>query len=338
MAGVGERVDGYRLVGDLGADPRGAHFRAVDAGGAPHVLTLVSGETARTPGFRERLERSVALSLRVSSFSLLTAVDADPWADTPWVAFRDAGHAEPLSERIAGGDLLADRELYRFAVHTATALAVLHGEGIVHHGVTGEDILVGADGAVVVDRVVARAVETTADGSRSLLTPQQPEPERRGGGRGTGADDVFGWAATVVRAATGRSAFPGPPCPETAARAVTGRPDLEGVSRPLSSVLESCLVHDPARRPGAHRVLAVLLGYTGEDVCPELGELHARSLRFGARKRWMPLEVDLGVLEGGFRARAREEVRRRVAASEPENPGGLNLIWQPPDMDGGDGD
>ncbi|XKK38786.1 hypothetical protein HFP72_30750 [Nocardiopsis sp. ARC36] len=331
MAGVGERVDGYRLVGDLGADPRGAHFRAVDAGGAPHVLTLVSGETARTPGFRERLERSVALSLRVSSFALLTAVDADPWAGTPWVAFRHAGHAEPLSERIAGGDLLADRELYRFAVHTVTALAVLHDAGIVHHGVTGENILVGADGAVVVDRVLARAVEATADVRRSLLTPQQPE--RRGGGRGTGADDVFGWAATVVRAATGRAAFP-----ETAARAVVGRPDLEGVPRPLSSVLEGCLVRDPGRRPGAHRVLAVLLGYTGEDVCPELGELHARSLRFGARKRWMPLEVDLGVLEGGFRARAREEVRRRVAAFEPENSGGFNLIWQPPDMDGGDGD
>ncbi|MEE2048547.1 hypothetical protein Q7689_35010, partial [Nocardiopsis tropica] len=156
-------------MGDLGADPRGAHFRAVDAGGAPHVLTLVSGETARTPGFRERLERSVALSLRVSSFSLLTAVDADPWAGTPWVAFRDAGHAEPLSERIAGGDLLADRELYRFAVHTATALAVLRDAGIVHHGVTGENILVGADGAVVQGLVRARpvgpAARTAGDGA-----------------------------------------------------------------------------------------------------------------------------------------------------------------------------
>ena len=141
----------------------------------------------------------------------------------------------------------------------------------------------------------------------------------------------------MVRAATGRSVFPGPTSPETAARAVAGRPGLEGVTRPLSPVLEGCLVRDPARRPGAHRVLAVLLGYTGEDVRPEVGELHERSLRFGARKRWMPLEVDLGVLEGGFRARARE-VRRRVAASEPENPGGLNPIWQPPDMDGGDGD
>ncbi|MFJ9554171.1 hypothetical protein ACIRPH_10160 [Nocardiopsis sp. NPDC101807] len=337
MAGVGESVDGYRIVGDLGADPRGEHFRAVDVGGAPHVLTLVSDETARTPGFRERLGRSVALSLRVSSFSLLTAVDADPWADTPWVAFRDAGHAEPLSERIAGGDLLADRELYRFAVHTVTALAVLHAEGVVHHGVTGEDVLVGADGAVVVDRVLARAVESTADGSRSFLTPQQSESERRGAGRGTRADDVFGWAATVVRAATGRPASPGPTSSGTAARAVTGRPDLEGVPRPLSSVLEVCLAGEPGRRPGAHRVLAVLLGYTGEDVRPELGELHERSLRFGARKRWMPLEVDLGALDGGFRARARE-VRRRDAAFEPENPGGLNLIWQPPDMDGGDGD
>ncbi|MGW9349010.1 protein kinase [Nocardiopsis flavescens] len=340
MAGLGASVDGYRLVEDLGTDSRGARFRALDDGGAPHVLAFASAETAGAPGFRDGLARSVALSARVSSFSLLTAVDADPWADVPWVAFRHVEHVVPLGERLARGGPLAGRELYRFAVHTATALAVLHDAGIVHHAVTGENVLVGDGGATVVDGVLDRAVEIAADGPRSLLEPRPQTSEPGDGGRTTRADDVFAWAVTAVGAATGRSAFPGSASRHAVTRAVGEEPDLEGVPEPLSSVLGACLTRDPDRRPSARRVLAVLLGYTRDDVRPEPGELHERSRRFGTRKRWMPLEIDPGALEGGFRVPAREG-RRPARVSEPEGSGsggGLNLIWQPPDMEGGDGD
>lgn len=341
MAGVGASLGGYRLVEDLGAYSRGACFRALDDGGAPHLLAFASAEAADVPGFRDGLGRSVDLSARVSSFSLLTVVDADPWAAAPWVAFRHVEHVVPLDERLAGGNPLAGRELYRFAVHTATALAVLHDAGVIHHAVNGENVLVGDDGAIVVDGVHARAVEIASDGRRSLLEPRQRVPEPGDGCRTTRADDVFAWAVTAVGAATGRSAFPGSAPRHAVARPVGEGPDLRGVPAPLSSVLAACLNRDAGRRPSARRVLAVALGYTRDDVLPEPGELHERSRRFGTRKRWMPLEVDPGALEGGCRAPGREG-RRPTRVLETEGfgsgGGGLNLIWQPPDMEGGDGD
>jgi WD40 repeat protein len=78
------------------------------------------------------------------------------------------------------------------------------------------------------------------------------------------AADVFGWAVTIVYAATGRRPFAGPSVAAVLRALLSEASDLSGVPESLRPLVATFLDKDPGRRPTADDLVAVLT--RGTDV------------------------------------------------------------------------
>jgi hypothetical protein len=91
-------------------------------------------------------------------------------------------------------------------------------------------------------------------------TPAYLAPEQLSGHPPAPASDLFGWACTMVFAATGRLAFPGDTVPAILMAIAAREPDLSAVPGPLRPLLAACLAKDPAARPTAAALLREVTG------------------------------------------------------------------------------
>jgi eukaryotic-like serine/threonine-protein kinase len=114
-------------------------------------------------------------------------------------------------------------------------------------------------GVKVIDFGIAWAAGATVTrsglrfGTPSWMAPEQLRDQPAGP-----PTDVFAWGALVAFAATGRHPFGGGPPDAVAYRILHGRPDLDGVPEAVRQLVREALARDPAARPTADRVVAVL--------------------------------------------------------------------------------
>ena len=159
---------------------------------------------------------------------------------------------------------LPEASLHRLAVGLAEALLALEQAGIVHRDLKPGNVILGFDGPVLVDFGIARAGEEhglTQVGT-TIGSPQWMPPEQLQGRPISGATDVWGWAAVLAYAATGRPPFGSGPVEALAARIQTAEPDLDGAPAWLVPALTAGLRRDPATRPA----VAELTGLVGVAV------------------------------------------------------------------------
>lgn len=160
----------------------------------------------------------------------------------------------PLQRVVEEHGPLPAPKLRRVALRTAAALASMHRAGIVHGGFGPATVLLGPDGAKVVDPGDAGSgADAPQPASPSYLAPEQIEDEPVGR-----PADVFAWGATVVFAATGRPPFGTGPRAEVVRRVTSRRPDLGDLSGPLRELAARCLDKNPAARPTAPQVVRAL--------------------------------------------------------------------------------
>src|ERR1700691_4289004 len=79
-------VGGSRRVGRRGAGGMGQVFLGVSPGGRRVAVKLIHPAHAGTAQFRERFAREIEAARRVGGFHTAQVVDADPYADVPWMA------------------------------------------------------------------------------------------------------------------------------------------------------------------------------------------------------------------------------------------------------------
>ncbi|HEV3012745.1 MAG TPA: serine/threonine-protein kinase [Actinomycetota bacterium] len=114
-------------------------------------------------------------------------------------------------------------------------------------------------GVKVIDFGIAWAAGATVTrsglrfGTPSWMAPEQLRDQPAGP-----PTDVFAWGALVAFAATGRHPFGGGPPDAVAYRILHGRPDLDGVPEAMRQLVREALARDPAARPTADRVVAIL--------------------------------------------------------------------------------
>ncbi|WP_062212937.1 PQQ-binding-like beta-propeller repeat protein [Streptomyces sp. NBRC 109706] len=183
---------------------------------------------------------------------------------------------------------LPEAAVRRCAVSLVDTVLGLHAAGVVHRDIKPSNVLLTAEGPWLVDFGIARpsgTAPTTAPpgpvGSPGYTPPERAEVAT------DEAEDVFGCAATLAFAATGRDPFGNGTRDELAYRVRHMAPDLAAAPAALRAVLAAGLAPEPAARPSLAE-LGSLLGEAGPpgEVLP--AELRQR-LRALADTDWTRL-------------------------------------------------
>jgi serine/threonine protein kinase len=201
------------------------------------VVKVLRPDQARDPAALQELVHEAELLTRLAHPVVVRSFGAVTDGRFPHLVLE---HLEgpTLDELLARDGPLALEQLLPLALHVASALHYLAGEGIVHLDVKPSNIVMGAPPRLIdlsVARTLAEAAEVRgAIGTDTFMAPEQRVPDGRLGPPA----DVFGLAGTLCTALTGAK----PPDPGRLPRRTP---------RELRAVLEAGLDPDPASRPAA---------------------------------------------------------------------------------------
>ncbi|MGW3342400.1 protein kinase domain-containing protein [Nonomuraea rubra] len=252
-------VGPYRLVGRLGAGGHGVVYLGQARNGTPVAVKVLREGLA----VGERLVKDIAAARNVEPFCLAQVLDAST-----------SGRPYIVSEYVDGPSLQqagrrGGAELQRLAVATATALDAIHQSGVVHGDLTPANVLLGPDGARVVDFGIAAALGSGMKATSNIVgTPAYMAPEQLAGRPVGAAADVFSWASVLVFAATGVPPFGDDSLPAVINRILREEPVLGELGRPLREVVTACLAKDPAARPSMRDVLLRLTAPSRQTSTP----------------------------------------------------------------------
>ncbi|WP_452832202.1 serine/threonine-protein kinase [Streptomyces litmocidini] len=227
----------------------GTVYLARSRGGRAVAVKVARPELASDPSFRARFRAEVAAARQVGGFHTAQVVDADPEAESPWLATAYIP-GPTLSGLLTAEGPMDERRLRSLGAALAEALEAIHACGLVHRDLKPGNIVMAADGPRVLDFGIARALESTrltATGN-AFGTPGYLAPEQALGEEVTGAADVFALGAVLVAAAGGRPFGEGTPM-GLMYRSVHEAPDLGAVPEALRPLVGRCLAKNPAERP-----------------------------------------------------------------------------------------
>jgi hypothetical protein len=276
----------YRLERRLGAGAFGVVWLAWDEKLEREVAVKV---IPRARGQGERIEREARAAARLNHPGIIGIYElASDEHDLYLVSELVRGRT--LAELIRAG-AVSDRDVAHIGFALCEALEHAHGRGVIHRDVKPGNVMVVAEPAVgagfakLADFGVAH-VRSGADpltrtgdvvGTLAYMAPEQAD-----GLRVTPACDVYALALTLFEAWTGINPIHAGGAAATARRLGRRLPSLSRL-RPdlplgLCEVIDGALDPDPARRPAAARLRAVLREAEG-DLSEEGGLVEPATLR-----------------------------------------------------------
>ncbi|MET9377247.1 PQQ-binding-like beta-propeller repeat protein [Streptomyces sp. NPDC002992] len=240
----------YRLLARLGSGGMGTVYLARTPGGRTVALKTMHARLAAEAGFRTRFRLETDAARIIGARHGAAVVDADPLAETPWLA-TEYVLGPPLDDAVALCGRLPEATVRALGAALAGGLAQLHSSDVVHRDLKPSNVLVTAYGPKIIDFGIARAAgddHLTRTGA-AAGTPAFMSPEQAGGLEHTPAGDVFALAGVLVFAATGHGPFGTGAPADLLYRVRYAEPDLTDVPEPLLPLLTACLSKDPSARP-----------------------------------------------------------------------------------------
>jgi hypothetical protein len=252
-------VGDYTLLSRIGEGGMGVVHLARKAGGDRVALKVLRPHIVGDDEARARLAREVSSLTRVRSRWVAEIVDADPWADIPYVATRYVPGLSLHDHVVEEGPIRGD-DLTWFAAGLAEGIASVHAVGVLHRDVKPSNVLMEGRTPILIDFGLARVADDPKLTHTGWLlgTPGYLAPEILYGDDATSASDVHSWAATVAYAATGRAPFGRGPSMAIMDRVRRGEHALDGIDGDLRGVLAAALDPDPAKRPTLEQLLGWL--------------------------------------------------------------------------------
>lgn len=257
-------VGGYLLRTEIGRGGTGTVWSAEDEGGNRVALKLLHPSLASTEEARLRLLREARLVNQVRSPRVARVLDVEADAYAPFV----------VTELIEGPTL--ESELRRLSYNPADAaqlgseladaLDSIHVAGIAHRDLKPSNVILTSTGPTLIDFGIAHGEgdnHLTQTGSITgtpgyvapeLLTTAKPSLEQLQNG------DWFAWAATLLKATTGRPPFGKGRTDVILQRVFEGRPDTEGLSDQLAQAFLWALRPDADERLAPDDLLRCLQG------------------------------------------------------------------------------
>jgi len=262
MPAVGETLAGrFLLRRILGTGGSGVVFAARDIrlNQAVAVKVLHPG-LVDTHGL-QRLRREVQAA-RGSHPHVASVYDLHE-ADGVFFLSMELVEGESLRDRLKHDPRLPVDQVVRIGAQIASALANLHGRGIVHRDVKPANILLSPTGdAKLCDMGLARPMAqgmTVTETAMVMGTPAYMAPEQATGRELTAAADVYGLGLTLYQALTGHVPLEDVTALSTLMRRQKERPpsvrrEAPGTPRWLAHLLDRMLDPRPGERPTAATV------------------------------------------------------------------------------------
>ncbi|WP_263732593.1 serine/threonine-protein kinase [Cellulomonas sp. SG140] len=255
----GSEIGGYTVVSPLGAGGMGTVYRAVDGGGSPVALKLLHPHVGADAAARARLMREVAALQRLRHPAVAAVLDAEVDSTEAFLV-TELVDGQDLAARVHARGPLGAEELADLAAGLRDALAAVHAAGVVHRDLKPSNVLLTDHGPVLIDFGIAQDAGDEHLTSTGLVmgTPGYLAPELLSGAEPSPGSDLWGWAAVLAFAATGRPPFGSGAVDVVLARARTGSADLADLGPVTAGALRRALDPDPQRRLAADDVVSAL--------------------------------------------------------------------------------
>ncbi|WP_328749776.1 serine/threonine protein kinase [Streptomyces sp. NBC_00285] len=301
--GVGRLIAGrYRLLAKLGHGGMGTVWRAKDE----TVDREVAVKEPRIPEHLprreqanafERMRREARAAARLDHPSVVNVYDVAVVDDRPWIVM-ELVRGRSLGDALQEGTLGA-REAARIGLDVLGALEAAHAAGILHRDVKPDNVLLGRYGRVVLTDFGIAQIEgetSLTDTGGFVGSPEYIAPERVLGQRPGPACDLWSLGVVLYAATEGVSPFRRSNTPATLQSVLNATPAPPASAHgPLADAVNGLLQKDPARRPNAAQVRA-LLEAAADPPAPEPTQPvrlaqdppPARGVRLG-RKGWLGL-------------------------------------------------
>ncbi|GAA3216275.1 serine/threonine-protein kinase [Actinocorallia longicatena] len=254
-----QEIGPYRLTGFIGEGGQGAVYLAETPEGRQVAIKVLHTNLAADERGRARFLRELDAARRVARFCTAQVLDVEVEGSQPYLVseYVDGPSLRQIVKRTGPLD---EASLERLAIGTATALAAIHGAGIVHRDLNPGNVLLGSDGPRVVDFGIAKALESALESTERLGTAAYMAPEQFTTTDLSTAADVFSWAGTMLFAATGEPPFGKVSLGVVMNRIINDDPDLGPLPPSLRPVVARAFARDPLERPDAEQLLQFLLG------------------------------------------------------------------------------
>ncbi|WP_369211662.1 serine/threonine-protein kinase [Streptomyces flavofungini] len=264
--GAGRLVAGrYRLIAKLGHGGMGTVWRAKDETVDREVavkeprLPENLPERERANAF-ERMRREARAAARLDHPAVVNVHDVAVEDGRPWIVM-ELVHGRSLGAALQEGTLGA-RDAARIGIEVLNALDAAHRAGILHRDVKPDNVLLGThDRVVLTDFGIARIEGETSltDTGGFVGSPEFIAPERVLGQRPGPASDLWSLGVVLYAATEGVSPFRRSNTPATLQSVLNATPAAPAsASGPLAEAISRLLAKDPADRPQAAQVRALL--------------------------------------------------------------------------------
>ncbi|MET9422705.1 protein kinase [Streptomyces sp. NPDC006540] len=258
-------IGSFTLLARLGHGGMGTVYLARTAGGRTVALKTMHATIAADPAARTRFHLETDAARIIGGHHGATVVDADPTAETPWLA-TEYVLGPPLDDAVDLCGPLPETSVRAIGAALAGALTQLHASDVVHRDLKPSNVMITAYGPKIIDFGIARAAgddRLTRTGT-AAGTPAYMSPEQATGQEHTPAGDVFALAGVLVYAATGHPPFGTGQAADLLYRVRYTEPDLTLLPPALAPILARCLAKDPTHRPTTQELTTQLHNGQGQ--------------------------------------------------------------------------
>src|SRR5271166_666095 len=263
----GTRLDGYEILGPLGAGGMGEVYRARDATLKRDVAIKVLPEYwSRDPERLRRFEQEAQATAALNHPNIVSIFHVGQYNGSPYIV-TELLQGDSLRDRLSKGPMRL-REVLDCGVELARGLAAAHDAGIIHRDLKPENIWVTKEGRIkILDFGLAKldpAKSASTDAETVSLEPQSHpgqvlgtvgymSPEQVRGQPADARSDIFAVGVVLYEMLTGKAAFRKATSAETMTAILNEDPPAVSQLAPnlppgLQRTVSRCLSKSPEQR------------------------------------------------------------------------------------------
>jgi tRNA A-37 threonylcarbamoyl transferase component Bud32 len=266
VADEGRLVAGrYRLIEQIGRGGMGTVWRAEDevlsrevAVKRLHIQRHLTDDELAT--LHERTRREARSAARIAHPHVVVVHDVVDDEGLPCIVMEYVP-STTLAGLLADGGAVWPTEAARIGLGMVAALRAAHAAGVLHRDVKPGNVLLGADGRVVLTDfgiAMATGTSTLTKTGEIIGSIDYIAPERMRGKKPGPAADLWALGATLYQSVEGRPPFRKATAVETAYAIAVDPVDPMKQAGPLEPLIEALLAKEPEERPSAEEVERVL--------------------------------------------------------------------------------